>query len=83
MGSTGHSPSLSNEGNTTLPHTSTSAQPSPIPGPIAHVNHTISNRWCQVIYSTLDSEITLQLMHCIMFVYYPTTDFSLDATKLY
>lgn len=39
---------LSNEGNTTLPHADThthTRQPSPIPGPIARVNHAICNRY--------------------------------------
>lgn len=91
VGSTGHSPGLSNEGNTTLPHTNIT-QPSPIPGPIAHVNHTISNRYAvqpniargptnhqNIQYS---GEIMLWLMYChVCLRDYQTTDISLDTTK--
>lgn len=79
VGSTGHRAGLSNEGNTTLPHTSTPAQPSPIPGPIARVNHAVGNRsavqWApggiQAIrrYGAAAGGIMTRLMNSVGFVY--------------
>lgn len=91
VGSTGHSPCLSNEGNTTLPHTNTlhSHLQSQAPLPVSITASVIDVRYSQTlpggpqaikINSTLTSEIRLRLMRRVMFVYV-TTDISLDTTK--
>lgn len=90
VGSTGHSPGLSNEGNTTLPHTNTlhSHLQSQAPLPVSITPSVIDMRYSLTlpgglqaikIYST-SSEIMLRLMHCVVVVYM-TTGISLDTTK--
>lgn len=82
VGSTGHCAGLSNEGNTTLPHTNTqySHLQSQAPLPVSITPSVIDTRYSRVpggvqaikIYGSLASGIMLQLIHSAGFVYKTT-----------